>query len=81
MCQPSKKYYKYLESVGSQCGDTSELINGEFESGAGFAMAPFSIRYLDSDCLLHPTFLGTALCPLFPGLEAMLKKPLDEPSY
>lgn len=77
--RPAQKYYKSLESIGLQYGDAFKLISGSVDSGEGSAVASLSLPWVHDDCTLHPTFLDSALHPLFAGLETLLERPLDEP--
>lgn len=78
-------YYGQLQKMGLMYGENFQLLSGDIESGAGFAIAPLTFRPVDvvmtpaDACLLHPTCLDAAFHVIFAAIETTQNgRPLDE---
>ena len=78
-------YYEQLTKMGLVYGENFQLLSGDIESGAGFAIAPLTFRPADvvmtpaDACILHPTCLDAAFHVIFAAIETTLNgKPLVE---
>lgn len=80
---PVQKYYEHLWSLGLQYGHSFKLLQGDIETGPGFAIAPLSFLNKDhlaeqaDSCVLHPTLLDASFHTLFGAIEASLGRSLD----
>ena len=83
--RPRLAYYAQLQKMGLMYGDKFQLLSGDVESGAGFAIAPLTFRPskvvatpVDA-CVLHPTCLDAAFHVIFAAIETLQNgRPLDE---
>ena len=78
-------YYEQLQKMGLMYGENFQLLSGDIESGAGFAMAPLTFRPVDvvltpaDACILHPTCLDAAFHVVFAAIESTQNgRPLNE---
>ena len=78
-------YYGQLQKMGLTYGEKFQLLSGDIESGAGFAIAPLTFRSVDvvttpaDACVLHPTCLDAAFHVIFAAIETTQDgKPLHE---
>lgn len=78
-------YYRQLQKMGLMYGENFQLLSGDIESGAGFAIAPLTFRPVDvvttpaDACILHPTCLDAAFHVIFAAIETTQNgRPLDE---
>lgn len=78
-------YYGQLQKMGLMYGENFQLLSGDIESGAGFAIAPLTFRPVDvvatpaDACILHPTCLDAAFHVIFAAIETTQNgRPLDE---
>ncbi|KAL5044409.1 hypothetical protein BDW71DRAFT_209414 [Aspergillus fruticulosus] len=83
--RPSYGYYKRLQKLGLNYGETFQLLTGDVESGPGFSVAgltfqPEKVVSIPKDqCILHPTLLDSSFHTIFAAIESLLGRPLDEP--
>ncbi|PYI10942.1 lovastatin nonaketide synthase [Aspergillus sclerotiicarbonarius CBS 121057] len=81
---PVSRYYRHLSDIGLQYGDEFRLLNGSIESGPGFACASLSFspeKYANQPAdvtFVHPTILDATFHTIFPALEQVLGRDLDE---
>ena len=78
-------YYGQLQTIGLDYGENFQLLSGDVESGAGFAIAPLTFRPVDviatpaDACVLHPTCLDAAFHVIFAAIETTQNgRPLTE---
>ena len=78
-------YYGQLRTIGLDYGENFQLLSGDVESGAGFAIAPLMFRPVDviatpaDACILHPTCLDAAFHVIFAAIETTQNgRPLKE---
>ena len=78
-------YYGQLQTIGLEYGKNFQLLSGDVESGAGFAIAPLTFRPVDvianpaDPCILHPTCLDAAFHVIFEAIETTQNgRPLTE---
>ena len=70
-------YYGQLQKMGLMYGDDFQLLSGDVESGAGFAIAPLTFKpskvvETSADaCILHPTCLDAAFHVIFAAIETI----------
>ena len=83
--RPRLPYYGQLQKMGLMYGDNFQLLSGDVESGAGFAIAPLTFRpsqvvETSADaCILHPTCLDAAFHVIFAAIETTQNgRSLDE---
>ncbi|KAK2746039.1 putative Hybrid PKS-NRPS biosynthetic cluster [Myotisia sp. PD_48] len=79
------KYYQRLATIGLNYGPTFQLLNGNVESGRGFATGeiewkPENIAWLDeaNSSVLHPSFLDSSLHPIFAAVEGIIEESIKE---
>ncbi|RAK95330.1 lovastatin nonaketide synthase [Aspergillus ibericus CBS 121593] len=81
---PVSRYYRHLSDIGLQYGDEFRLLNGSIESGPGFACASLTFnpeKYASQPAdvtFVHPTILDATFHTIFPALELVLGRDLDE---
>lgn len=83
--RPRQSYYARMQRMGLIYGDSFQLLSGDIESGAGFAIAPLTFRPTKviatpaDACVLHPTCLDAAFHVIFAAIESTQNgRPLDE---
>ena len=83
--RPRLPYYAQLQKMGFMYGNSFQLLSGDIESGAGFAIAPLTFRPTEvvatsaDACVLHPTCLDAAFHVIFAAIETTQNgRPLDE---
>ena len=83
--KPQPAYYGQLQTIGLDYGENFQLLSGDIESGAGFAIAPLTFRPVDviatpaDACILHPTCLDAAFHVIFAAIETTQNgRPLTE---
>ena len=83
--KPQPAYYGQLQTIGLDYGENFQLISGDIESGAGFAIAPLTFRPVNviatpaDACILHPTCLDAAFHVIFAAIETTQNgRPLSE---
>ncbi|QGA16531.1 hypothetical protein EYB26_004198 [Talaromyces marneffei] len=83
--RPQGAYYKRLQKLGLDYGETFQLIDGDVESGLGFSVANLTfqpeklISTQEDRCILHPTLLDSSFHTMFASIESLLGRPLDGP--
>lgn len=82
---PSDNLYVHLASLGLEYGPNFQLLSGAVETGPGFALAPLTFQptlYTAEPAdvtIVHPTLLDASFHVIFPAIEAVLGRSLDEP--
>ncbi|KAL2839654.1 hypothetical protein BJY01DRAFT_250383 [Aspergillus pseudoustus] len=83
--RPPYGYYKRLQKLGLNYGETFQLLTGDVESGPGFSVANLTFRpekvisTPEDQCIMHPTLLDSSFHTIFAAIENLLGRPLDEP--
>ncbi|KAH6899708.1 polyketide synthase [Thelonectria olida] len=82
---PAGMFYKNMADLGLGYGEKFRLLNGNIESGLGFAVSDLSYdpSVLPSapgdETIMHPTLLDSFFHVIFHAVEQRLGRPLDEP--
>lgn len=83
--RPRLPYYAQLQKMGLMYGEIFQLLSGDIESGAGFAIAPLTFRPTKvvatpaDACVIHPTCLDAAFHVIFAAIETTQDgRPLGE---